>query len=113
MQPHIPRKQVPSLRRRHQLARTSPLLYVPSLADVNNMLAYGMHVHIVATPFHWFICHVPCPCPATELTWDMQVVRMLASCPAGYLQPARPPARLKCTYHPPAHMHTPTHPAHA
>ena len=38
---------VPSLRRRQQLARTNPLLYVPSLADVNNMLRYGMHASIV------------------------------------------------------------------
>ena len=104
---------VPSLRRRQQLARTSPLLYVPSLADVNNMLRYGMHVsivrrtprhfsgerdqplsrmleraaskvvdfaafwpsrhvHIVVTPFHWFVCHVPFPSTSTELEWDMQ-----------------------------------------
>ena len=38
---------VPSLRRRQQLARTNPLLYVPSLADVNNMLRYGMHASMV------------------------------------------------------------------
>jgi hypothetical protein len=38
---------VPSLRRRQQLARTNPLLYVPSLADVNNMLRYGMHASTV------------------------------------------------------------------
>lgn len=50
---------VPSLRRRQQHARTRPLLYVPSPADVNNMLRYGMHVHVVLTPFHWFLCHVP------------------------------------------------------
>ena len=135
---------VPSLRRRQQLARTNPLLYVPSLADVNNMLRYGMHasivrrrpsqcpisahaplwggawpalagsgrlvtargrdrstgcpahalaarasrlqgrrlrrprsprhVHIVVTPFHWFICHVPRPSASTELDWDMQTL---------------------------------------
>ena len=136
---------VPSLRRRQQLARTNPLLYVPSLADVNNMLRYGMHasivrrrpsqcpssahaplwggawpalagsgrlvtargrdrspgcparasaarasrlqggrlrrprsprhVHIVVTPFHWFVCHVPRPsAPERELDWDMQTL---------------------------------------
>ena len=32
------------------------------------------HVHIVATPFHWFICHVPRPSASTELAWDMQTL---------------------------------------
>lgn len=72
---------VPNLRRRQQHARTKPLLYVPSTADVNNMLRYGMHVHIVVTPFHWFICHVSRPSEPTQLTWDMPT--LLSECESG------------------------------
>ena len=65
---------VRNLRRRHEHARTNPLLYVPSEADVNNMLKYGMHVHVVISPFHWFICHVPRPSEPTRLNWDMRLL---------------------------------------
>lgn len=65
---------VSNRRQRHLHAKTNPLLYVPSEADVNNMLRYGMHVHIVVTPFHWFVCHVTRPSEPTQLKWDMRTL---------------------------------------
>ena len=64
---------VPSLRRRQQLARTNPLLYVPSLADVNNMLRYGMHASIVRRRPRQ--CPSSAPAPPRGRTWRLWAAR--------------------------------------
>ena len=53
-----------------------PWPFERAASKVADSAAFGppRHVHIVATPFHWFICHVPRPSASTELAWDMQTL---------------------------------------